>query len=480
MTIGLWTRVATVTTFAVVAGNLLLSQTHFRHNRAFLAIVLGGLALLPAGRVLSVDAWWRRRRGRVGLPTSRALWPLWLLRAQVCLVYLASGISKLVDPDWFGGLVLWDRVVRYQYVLEPTPLPDWAVDLLTERWLYYVVGPAAVFTELFIGVGLWFGRTRLAAVWVAFVFHLLIEVSASVEVFSYVAIAALAIWVTPSTRDRIVRVGGDAATSRVVIALVRAGDWFGRFDVVRAAPPEPVITVVDRDGTVHTGADAVSLLLSRSPAHVPGGRAGTAPDATPSAAAPARRWPCEGAHPGRLGGRVVGRHVRGAPPQRPGAGGLPGCTPRRPRGVRCRRCRVARAISGRRRSLRLRVRPGRPTGSSPGYNIVRHAGVTMSLYQLARAGHPEVLGTADAALAVMLDSLVPAGDGMAFVENDRSARLGASALMAAALAQRRDATGDDTLRRRVAGVGSVPRRPDHDRRADAQHVRPPGRGAGTG
>ena len=142
-------------------------------------------------------------------PTSRRSGRCGCLRAQVCLVYLASGFSKLVDPDWFGGLVLWDRVVRYQYVLEPTPLPAWAVDLLTERWLYYIVGPAAVFTELFVGVGLWFGRTRLAAVWVAIVFHLLIEVSASVEVFSYVAIAALAIWVTPSTRDRIVRVGGD-------------------------------------------------------------------------------------------------------------------------------------------------------------------------------------------------------------------------------------------------------------------------------
>jgi hypothetical protein len=47
---------------------------------------------------------------------------------------------------------------------------------------------------------------------------------------------------------------------------------------------------------------------------------------------------------------------------------------------------------------------------APGYNIVRHAGVTMSLYQLARAGHPEVLDTADAALAVMLDNLVPAGE----------------------------------------------------------------------
>ena len=269
MAVGLWTRVATVTTVVVVAANLLLSQTHFRHNRAFLAIVLGGIALLPAGRVLSIDAVLRRRRGRPTLPDVAALWPLWLLRAQVCLVYLASGISKLVDPDWFGGLVLWDRVVRYQHVLEPTPLPGWGVDLLTERWMYYAVGPAAVLTELFIGVGLWFGRTRLAAVWVAIVFHALIEISASVEVFSYAAIATLAIWVTPSTRDRIVRVGGDAATSRAVMAFVRAGDWFGRFAVVRAGASEPLVTVVDRDGTAHTRFAAVSLLLSRLPLTFP-------------------------------------------------------------------------------------------------------------------------------------------------------------------------------------------------------------------
>lgn len=90
---------------------------------------------------------------------------------------------------------------------------------------------------------------------------------------------------------------------------------------------------------------------------------------------------------------------------------------------------------------------------APGYNIVRHAGVTMSLYQLARAGHPEVLDTADAALAVMLDSLVPAGDGLAFVDNDTQAGLGASALMAAALAQRRDATGDATYDDELRALG---------------------------
>jgi hypothetical protein len=90
---------------------------------------------------------------------------------------------------------------------------------------------------------------------------------------------------------------------------------------------------------------------------------------------------------------------------------------------------------------------------NPGYNIVRHAGVTMSLYQLARAGHEDVLDTADAGLDEMLDNLVPAGDGLAYVDSDTVARLGASALMAAALAQRRDATGDDRYDEELRALG---------------------------
>lgn len=269
MTIGLWTRVATATAFAVVAVNLLLSTTHFRHNRTFLMILLGGVALMASGRVLSLDAWLARRRSGRAPSTTIPLWPLWMLRVQVPLVYLASGISKLVDPDWISGLVLWDRVVRYQHVLEPTPLPDWAVDVLTERWFHYLLGPAAVATELAIGFGLWFARTRLAAVWLAIVFHVMIEISAAVEVFSLAALAALSIWVTPSTRDRLVRVGGTGRLSAALPAWLRAADWYGRFRVERAGPDEPLLTVVDRDGAVATGSAATTLVLSRIPITFP-------------------------------------------------------------------------------------------------------------------------------------------------------------------------------------------------------------------
>ena len=157
------------------------------------------------------------------------LWPLVLLRVQVSLVYFSSGFSKLVDPDWLSGLVLWDRVVRYQHVIHPAP--GWVVDFLTWRPLFYVVAPVAIATELFLAAGLWLPRTRLVAIRVAIVFHLAIELGARVEVFSLAAIAALVIWVTPTRRDRAIRLGRQHAPGPGAGPAVPALDWLDRFTI---------------------------------------------------------------------------------------------------------------------------------------------------------------------------------------------------------------------------------------------------------
>lgn len=88
-----------------------------------------------------------------------------------------------------------------------------------------------------------------------------------------------------------------------------------------------------------------------------------------------------------------------------------------------------------------------------GYNIVRHAGVTMSLYQLVRAGHDAALVPADRGLEVMLAALVPAAGGSAFGDGGSQVRLGASSLMAAALSQRRAATGDGRFDDELRALG---------------------------
>jgi Vitamin K-dependent gamma-carboxylase len=262
MSLGLLTRLTTATTFAIVAYNLFLSTTHFHNNRAYLVIVLGLLAVAPCGRELSLDAWLRRRRGRPALDTSAPGWPLWLLRFECAVIYGASGLSKLVDPDWFGGTVTWHRVVQARAELDVWP--DWAVSVLTDRGFHTGAAKFIVLTELFIAVGLWWRGTRYAAVWVAVVFHLAIEMSAAVQVFSLLGIAVLVIWAVPSTRDRVLRIDPASARNRRLGALVRGLDWLARFRV-EPAPTGSRLAVVDRDGTTIRGAPAVAMVLSRLP-----------------------------------------------------------------------------------------------------------------------------------------------------------------------------------------------------------------------
>jgi hypothetical protein len=257
MSLGLLTRPATAAAFAIVAYNLFLSTTHFHNNRAYLVIVLGVLAVAPCGRELSLDAWMRRRRGRPAVDPYAPAWPLWLLRFECATVYGASGLSKLLDPDWFGGTVPWQRAVESRAQLEAWPVPDWAVSVLTDRGFYTGAAKVVVLTELFIATGLWWRRTRYAAVWVAVAFHVAIQLSAEVQIFSYLGIAVLVIWAVPSTHDRVLRIDRRGAA-------VRRLDWLARFRIEPAQTGSPV-EVTDRDGTTLRGAPAVAFVLSRLP-----------------------------------------------------------------------------------------------------------------------------------------------------------------------------------------------------------------------
>ena len=127
----------------------------------------------------------------------------------------------------------------------------------------------AIATELFLAAGLWLPRTRLIAIRVAIVFHLAIELGAQVEVFSLAAIAALAIWVTPSPRDRVIRLGRGTRSARTLARVVPTLDWLGRFTVEPARPGDPDVVVVDRDGTTVHGRAAVRGIVERLPVTFP-------------------------------------------------------------------------------------------------------------------------------------------------------------------------------------------------------------------
>ena len=198
MSIGLWSHVTTKLTFVVVAYNLFLTTTHMHNNRAYLVIVLALLAVAPCGRALSLDAWWRTRRGLDPLDPTAVAWSLWLLRFECATVYAASGMSKLLDPDWFSGTVTWGRLVEQEAVIRSSALPSALADLLLDRSVHTVAAKLIIATELFIGGGLWWRRTRPFALLAAVAFHLTIQFTARVEIFSYLGIAVLFIWADPA------------------------------------------------------------------------------------------------------------------------------------------------------------------------------------------------------------------------------------------------------------------------------------------
>lgn len=232
ISIGLFTRVATATTAAIVGYNLFVSQVHYHHNRAFLFVLLVGLAVVPVGRVFSLDALMARRRGRPLPPPHARRWPLMLLRFQVAAVYFASGSSKLVDPDWFGGTVTHIRVEWYSADAVAAGVPQRWVDLFGSAGFQAGFAKVVVLTELFIAVGLLTPRLRTAALWVAIPFHGAIQISASVQVFTFAALTALVIWVAPTLDRRRLEVGQQQFWLAVVVRWL---DWTGRFAVETGA-----------------------------------------------------------------------------------------------------------------------------------------------------------------------------------------------------------------------------------------------------
>lgn len=266
LSLGLVTRFSSIYAALFVGYNLFLSRTHFWHNRAFLFVLLVGMALLPLGRTWSVDAWLQRRQGKTKLQPVGPLWPLWLMRFEVVTVYLGSGISKLVDADWWGGTVTRLRVEQWYEVAAARGVPENVLDLLATEGFHVWFAKVAVLTEIVIALGFLYRRTRMGAIWIAVWFHVSIEIVASVQVFSAAALAALFIWVTPSARDRIVVVRGSSTPARIVRRAVRWLDWTGRFRLHAEDGPGPVIALIDRDGVTSHGAAAARMVLSRLPA----------------------------------------------------------------------------------------------------------------------------------------------------------------------------------------------------------------------
>ena len=104
----------------------------------------------------------------VCVPTGRntlPVWTIWVLRAQVGVLYVFAGIAKL-NPDWlFHALPM--RIWLYQHGNLPVLGP-----LLQETWVAYAMGWGGALFDLAVVPALLWPRSRLSAYVVLVAFHL--------------------------------------------------------------------------------------------------------------------------------------------------------------------------------------------------------------------------------------------------------------------------------------------------------------------
>ncbi|MGH7296828.1 MAG: HTTM domain-containing protein, partial [Polyangiaceae bacterium] len=185
-------RGALLTSAALGSYLLLCDRLQYHNNRWALFAYSALLSFAPCDRAL--------RLGRAPGPRRGPLWAARLAQLQVSIVYLASGGSKLLDPDWRGGLVLLERFRLYGAQAVAAGVPASVVAWMTQIDVTHALSVLAIATELFLAVGLWPRRTRVPALALGVGFHLVIEATSRVEGFTWLTLAMYALFLAPVGR----------------------------------------------------------------------------------------------------------------------------------------------------------------------------------------------------------------------------------------------------------------------------------------
>jgi hypothetical protein len=255
--IGIWARPALASGALLGFWALLCDRNQFHHNRYSLFCYAFLLSLTPCDRS------WRATERAVPEPRAAPFWGVRLAAWQVSLVYLASGGSKLLDPDWRDGLVLADRISRYAHVAIEQGVPRSIVEVLGRADVSSALAKMAITTELVLCFALWLRTTRVIALWWGVWFHIAIQLTSNVEGFSVLALAVYGLFVTPDYRARTLRFDPSRWTGKLVGTVVPALDWFARFEVEPWEPDDQrghSVVVVRRDGDPATGIRAFAMI----------------------------------------------------------------------------------------------------------------------------------------------------------------------------------------------------------------------------
>jgi hypothetical protein len=192
MTVGFRSDLAVFTSFVGQVAlthwnNLPLSSAH-----QVVTVLLFCLIWAPTGQVWSLDARWGKR-----IPQPAPAWPLWLMRVQIAIVYLSSGLHKFAFPMWRDGSAVHWAMNLNLFHRFPSPWPASLVPL--EAFLTW----STLFFELTFWVFVLFRRTRPWILLAGIGLHIGLFLSLELGPFSPLMIASYLCYLSPETTTKL-------------------------------------------------------------------------------------------------------------------------------------------------------------------------------------------------------------------------------------------------------------------------------------
>jgi len=193
LTVGWFTRLSAAIVFVCLASLHHRNVLVLNSGDGFMRLASLYLVFAPAGRALSVDRWLRVRRGLEppGEPAPAAPWAQRLIQLQLAVVYLATVYWKLHGHMWVDGTAVYyaSRVREYDRFPVPYVFDHlWTVKLMT--W-----GTLAV--EFALGALVWLRDLRYPVLLAGVMLHLGLEYSMNIQLFQWVMLTALVLFIDP-------------------------------------------------------------------------------------------------------------------------------------------------------------------------------------------------------------------------------------------------------------------------------------------
>jgi hypothetical protein len=249
---GRWARPALLAAAGLLVYTMLADRLWFHHYRHTMAAFSMLLAFAPCDRHLVL--------GRAARAEPGPLWAAHAMKAQVSLMYLTSGGTKLFDPDWRGGLMMRGMVTSFAQLVHGRGVPESLIHAGQTPLGASLLAKGAITTELSLALLLWHPRTRRLAIWVGLLFHLQISLMTPVQLFTAEMLLVYLLFATLDSGARVLRY--DPARHQVQ-NIVEGLDWLRRFKL----EPEKgsKLTIIDRDGAELHGARAVACVFGTVP-----------------------------------------------------------------------------------------------------------------------------------------------------------------------------------------------------------------------